>query len=268
MLIYDCFTYFNEATALAFRLQYLEESVDRFIIVESFATFTGGRKQCNAQDVVNSLPQSIRRKCKVISLTCWPRDTQGPETHWQREEFQRNGILLGLGDISDSDRIMICDVDEVPDITKIEIMSDLCGVHGGLSLGMDVFYYSALNWMHDEHGKPLIWTAPKMILGSRLRLPHQERMDPQRFPVKTSCGWHFSYMGGSEAIEKKIKAYSHQEYNNPETLGNISSNVAKVLDLFGRKYTFKRYELSNLPSLIIKRRTYRDYFLPEIRSNY
>ena len=45
MKIYDCFMYFDEDTILDLRLNYLNEFVDQFIIVESKFTHRGDRKR-------------------------------------------------------------------------------------------------------------------------------------------------------------------------------------------------------------------------------
>ena len=45
MKIYDCFMYFDEDTILDLRLNYLNEFVDQFIIVESKFTHRGNRRE-------------------------------------------------------------------------------------------------------------------------------------------------------------------------------------------------------------------------------
>ena len=45
MKIYDCFMYFDEDTILDLRLNYLNEFVDQFIIVESKFTHRGDRRE-------------------------------------------------------------------------------------------------------------------------------------------------------------------------------------------------------------------------------
>ena len=46
-MIYDCFTYFNEDILLELRLNYLNEIVDKFVIIEANKTFSGNPKPQN-----------------------------------------------------------------------------------------------------------------------------------------------------------------------------------------------------------------------------
>ena len=49
-----------------------------------------------------------------------------------------------------------------------------------------------------------------------------------------NCGWHFSFLGGSENIKYKIASYGHQELNVPYVIDNIQSNVDSLRDPFFR----------------------------------
>jgi len=53
-------------------------------------------------------------------------------------------------------------------------------------------------------------------------------------------GWHFSYTGGYEAIAKKIRSFSHQEFNEAAytSADHIKRCIARGDDLFGRPYRF------------------------------
>jgi beta-1,4-mannosyl-glycoprotein beta-1,4-N-acetylglucosaminyltransferase len=45
MKIYDCFTYMNEDVVLDLRLNYLDNYVDKFVIVESLYFHSGKKKK-------------------------------------------------------------------------------------------------------------------------------------------------------------------------------------------------------------------------------
>ena len=47
MKIYDCFTYFDEKMLLEFRLNYLSNYVDKFVIAEATYTHSGKPKKLN-----------------------------------------------------------------------------------------------------------------------------------------------------------------------------------------------------------------------------
>ncbi|MBK6633151.1 MAG: hypothetical protein IPG38_01480 [Chitinophagaceae bacterium] len=44
MRVFDCFTFFNELDLLEFRLKFLNDHVDFFVIAESNLTFNGKSK--------------------------------------------------------------------------------------------------------------------------------------------------------------------------------------------------------------------------------
>ena len=44
------------------------------------------------------------------------------------------------------------------------------------------------------------------------------------------AGWHFSYLGGVEAIDKKLKSFSHSEFSTiPRTVVERASEAAATL---------------------------------------
>ena len=58
----DAFIFFNEVEFLKFRLEYLNEIVDYFIIAESNKTFTGKDKELIIPKIINSFPPKILSK--------------------------------------------------------------------------------------------------------------------------------------------------------------------------------------------------------------
>jgi beta-1,4-mannosyl-glycoprotein beta-1,4-N-acetylglucosaminyltransferase len=53
-------------------------------------------------------------------------------------------------------------------------------------------------------------------------------------------GWHFSYLGGENAILNKIKAFADPEYGKPKyrDIGRIKAAIKNGKDLFGRDLSF------------------------------
>ena len=65
-------------------------------------------------------------------------------------------------------------------------------------------------------------------------------------------GWHFSFLQTPKQILKKIKSFSHGEFNN-DTLNEelIEKKIIKNEDIFGRGVTLKKVELdSTFPRFI------------------
>lgn len=256
----DAFIFFNEQTTLDFRLRYLSEVVDIFVIVESNFTFTGDRKGYYSGKVIESLPRDIARKVRLIKVDTTTMCKDSNNDNWEREFYQRNMILQGLYSIDEDDFIMISDVDEIPNRIIINQLMKNFPEAGGLNICMDMFYYSATNHMY-EHGKPHIWSFPKMIKAHKLKLPQTIRMNAREYPAVMQAGWHLSYMGGYDAILKKIKSYAHQENNTLDIISELNKNLSDNSDLFGRNYTFRPYNKQLLPALMQDNELYSNYFL-------
>ena len=57
-------------------------------------------------------------------------------------------------------------------------------------------------------------------------------------------GWHFSYMQTPEEIFKKIKSFSHGEFDSDDlNKENIKDKINKNEDIFGRKIKLKKIEI-------------------------
>ena len=67
-------------------------------------------------------------------------------------------------------------------------------------------------------------------------------------------GWHFSFLQTPEQILKKIKSFSHGEFNIKNVNEkNIEEKILKNQDIFGRGITLKKIELdSSYPNYILK----------------
>lgn len=122
---------------LKFRLEYLGDSVDLFCICQCRYTFSGHRVQIlGASSIIESLPEFLRKKVslKTIDFTLTALDdptSQGleialqagklfrrlPESTaaFERENYQRDGIVELLYDLDASDIVIHSDVDEIPD---------------------------------------------------------------------------------------------------------------------------------------------------------
>ena len=59
-------------------------------------------------------------------------------------------------------------------------------------------------------------------------------------------GWHFSFLQTPQQILKKIKSFSHGEFNN-ENINekDIEEKILKNQDIFGRNGTLRKIELDN-----------------------
>ena len=235
MKIVDCFIFYNELKMLEFRLKYLYDTVDHFVIVESTVTHTGVPKPLYFQD---NKPLFSKYLNKIIHIVV--DDMPETDNALGREMFQRNCIDRGISrlELNDDDLIHISDCDEIPN--KSVLKNTLCdGIH---SLVHRFYYYNFTTLSTDY------WNLAK-LLNYRTYKTHKT---PQRIRIGLpyvsdiqNGGWHFSYFGTPEFIQTKLQNFSHQEYNNttytdPET---IKLHIKNGDDLFGRDW----HQLTRIP---------------------
>ena len=132
MKIFDCFMYFNEDVILDLRLNILDKYVDYFVIVESSFTHKGDKRKLQFD---NKKFEKFKKKIIYLVYDNKPKDIDEVlnKDHEDiksrkyilnsilRENGQRNFILNGLKDANEEDLVLISDVDEIPNLEKVEI---------------------------------------------------------------------------------------------------------------------------------------------------
>ena len=58
-------------------------------------------------------------------------------------------------------------------------------------------------------------------------------------------GWHFSFLKDPEGISKKIRSYSHSEYNKLEFTNEkkIEERIKNKTDIFDRNFIYEKVDL-------------------------
>lgn len=209
MKLVDCFIFYNELDMLDYRLKVLNDVVDYFVLVESTLTFAGNSKPLFFEENKQRYAKYLN---KIIHIVV--DDTPQTSDPWAREKYQRNSIRKGLDKLSldDDDRVIIVDVDEIPDprmIRQIATQADFpC-----LILAMDFYYYDI------RHRFQYKWFHAKIAKFSHVKTSNPEdiRMEHNKpgMPV-VMCGWHLSYFMSNSMISNKIRNFSHQELNTPQ----------------------------------------------------
>jgi hypothetical protein len=221
--VIDCCTFFNELELLRLRIKCLEDHVDHFVIVEACETFTGQPKkpiliQENALDIASH----PKVKIQTISLP-------HKETAWKREEFQRDKLIELAREISTSpaDIILLSDVDEIPAPIAIqEAIATLAKEnHHTICIFEQRLFYFRLNYeLLYSRKMPWLGTSASKIghissmsslraTGRNLRGRKHRHLFDKKFRRRQipNGGWHFSYLGGDDALAHKIRSFSHQE---------------------------------------------------------
>ena len=284
-MIYDCFLFFNELDLLKLRLNILDPVIDFFVITESTITFSGVPKPLyyneNKNDfkkyhhkiihnIIDDTPDDFSKvKIKKNHTDLHKLDLLSFEKQWLREIYQRDSLIDPLMErLNDEDLVIISDLDEIPNprlfIDKVLFKSDL-----NYHLRQKMYMYYLNLFKTDD------WFGTRVCSFSYLKRSNcssirQHTEDKSKFSsgmIIENGGWHFSYLGGEQAIINKIKAFSHQEYNNKKVLSQIQKNVANQKDIFGRILKLKKVELDeSYPEYLLKNiPEYTHLILPQSR---
>jgi len=238
MKIVDCFIFNDELKMLEFRLKELYECTDHFVIVEATRTFKGDKKVLQFETHKEQFKAYLDKIIYVVV-----DDLPDGTDPWEREYFQRNCIDRGISRLSleDNDLIVICDCDEVTDSSIIKIMRTT-NFSGIISLRQDFYYYNFESRIDSlcDISKLMDYKTYKLLN----RTPQVIRWYPTEQTI-LNAGWHLSYFGGTQKIIEKIKAYSHQEFNNDTVVNelNIQKSIEEKRDLLHRA----NFKIINIP---------------------
>lgn len=150
-------------------------------------------------------------------------------------------LAQGLTDATPEDLLIISDLDEIPDptiIKKISLSNDLDKKILNLNLRSYAFFLNNRCISNPVwHGGPQILKAKTFLDPSTYTYIKASEYAPEctnalpsatfiRFAPKKrnikNAGWHFSYIGGIKAIQKKLLSFSHTE------LQHIAIDTAKI----------------------------------------
>jgi len=261
MKIVDCFIFYNELDMLKFRLEYLYDTVDHFVLVEMYKTHSGNLKPYYFNENKKLFEKYLDKIVHVmvdddyipmiepknkLKFGLKKKEYKPPRPNIQREIHHRNCIRRGIDKLklSDSDIIIISDLDEIPDRNTLKEVE----IDGIYSLNQDMYYYNLTCKVQEK------WTQSRIM--QFLNIKHSTSIQLLRvyqFPaLNKPGGWHFSYFGNIEFIKNKLKNFCHAGEDRIEiiTEKDISDALKSNSDLFGR---------SNFMTVPIEENTY----LPE-----
>ena len=284
MKIYDCFMFYDEDLIIDLRLNILNEHVDKFVVVESKFTHSGEKRKLlfdiskfsNFKDKINYIildhePSNLE--------TVYDSDSEDKKNSkyimnaLKRENYQRNGISKGLNNANSDDLILISDVDEIPNLSKLNTNE----IDNEIILFKQNFYYYKFNlklenmpWLGTKACKYKILKSPQWLRNVKDKKYPIWRLDVLFSNKKYSNikfidngGWHFSNMKTPAEIEKKMRTYlHHREYDiNPlgkEKIKNIIKSKKSIYNLktdmknekFDGTQSLKSTDLKDLPEYI------------------
>jgi len=247
----------DEEMLLDIRLNTLNKFVDKFIIVESKFTHSGKKRDLifdinkfqKFKDkinylVVENLPKGIEpintyddertKETKVILNAC------------KRENDHRNRILDLLKSAEPNDQVIISDVDEIPNLEKVNFNSIRNKI---ILFNQKMFYYKFnlilenMNWHGSKSCKMKNLISPQWLREVKDKKYPFWRIDTFFSKKKYSDiffvqegGWHFTNIKTPEEIDKKLRSYLHHiEYEQsnigPQEIDKMIKEKKPVYDL-------------------------------------
>jgi len=289
MKIYDCFMYFDEDIVLDVRLNFLDAYVDKFIIIESVYNHKGDKRK-PLFDIKKF--NKFKNKIEYILINEIPDGIKTIEKNdhknivykksilnaWKRENLQRNQITKGLISADREDWVIISDLDEIPNLSRINLKDIKNKL---VFFKQDMMYYKFNLKLED-----FIWVGSKACKVKNLKSPQWLRDIKDRnynwWRVDTyfserkyknilfieNGGWHFSYLKDHKGIEKKLKSYLHhidydfnpvgrkkikEMINNKKTIYNIKAD--KRVNKFDDGNKLTKIHTKLLPSYILENKS-------------
>jgi beta-1,4-mannosyl-glycoprotein beta-1,4-N-acetylglucosaminyltransferase len=237
--VYDLFTFFNELDLLEIRLNILDQYVDYFILAEAPTTFSGQPKPLYYAEhterfakwnhkiihlVIDDFPNDPEITAMMDAREYVPKD----KDHYRRAFYQKESLRKGLvqAGAKDDDIVYYGDLDEIWKPKEL---------HDDETYKLRQLCYSYyLNNRSSEDWRGTIVTRYKNVKHGCL---NDLRANPKH--ILDDGGWHFTNMGGPEAVKAKIEAYDHQEFNTPEIKAKIEKQMQNNKDFLGRFFDFK-----------------------------
>tara|TARA_Y100001970_G_scaffold159597_1_gene195262 strand:+ start:465 stop:1271 length:807 start_codon:yes stop_codon:yes gene_type:complete len=268
MKVYDCSIFFNENLLTEIRLNVLNKHVDYFVICESYYDHRG-----NVKGYLFDKNKFDKFKEKIIYLKIdkFP-DHLGI---WERQDFQRNYLKKGLISSEKDDLIIYSDADE---IINPNVLNTVNNIKNNVAICNQYCFYYKFNLLSDQYKKN--WQGSRIVKYKNLKsfswlrsidkknLKYSFfRIDKfKNIKIIEEGGWHFSYLMTEVEIQKKIKAWTHSEFDIKENnkLETIKKRVREKKDLFGRDITFSQVDFNNsiYPKYLIDNKEfYKDWII-------
>lgn len=201
--IFDSFCFAGELDLLECRLTELYEVVHAFVIVESNLTYSGHPKPLHfAENAGRFAPW--QDKIRYVIATCEP----GPSPAI-RESAQRQAAWDGLEDFAGEDILIHGDADEIPHPGDLAYLA-----------GDEDEAWRARKIMHRHHpvaanladSTPWGGYVPHRGPGRPHLMELRQRLHSRIIPEIMGHGWHFSWLGGPEAMKAKAATLCEPDY--------------------------------------------------------
>jgi len=267
MAIYDCFQYFNEDHTVDLRLNILNEHVDYFIISESTKTHQGEDKKLNF-NIKNFKKYENKIKYIVADYDIEKKKFNHTGGESQIEQHQRNNLENGIKGASDNDLIILSDSDEIPDLKKLNQIKSSTKF---TAFSQMMFMYkinlqnlNESNWIGSKICLKKYFPKPQKLRDIKFKDYPFWRIDKINLQI-IKGGWHFSFLQTPQDIAKKIKSYSHGEFNTKNNIDEkkINDKIRDKIDIFDRGFNLKKINIDeSFPDYIINnKKLFKDWIV-------
>jgi hypothetical protein len=251
--IYDTFSYNGEEIAV-FRVKYLYDTIDTFIIIEARETYSGIKKTELYFEKNKALFEPYMNKIKFIIIDSFDIIKSIPEYNknmlwkpevwmlpitydsWCREHYQRDIAGEYLNSITNTNNdhyLLYCgDVDEIP---RSSVFKDLNITSGDIiHLEMSAYIYN-YKWK-----KIYKWCYPFITTRKNLtthKLSELRNLIPTAVsPYIKDAGWKCIYFQSYNEIYRMIESSPHRQYDSEDykNLDHIKSCIENGQDIFNR----------------------------------
>ena len=259
--------YFDEDLLLDLRLNSLDKFVKKFVITEATYTHNGSKKKLNFD-----INRFKKFKDKIIYLVVdeQPKDIMNLSENdtsdekgeklilngMARDYFQREKLLNGLKDANQEDFILISDLDEIPDLNKL----NLSEIKNNIVIFEQKMFYYKLNlfyedytWLGTKGVKRKNFISPQWLRNIKGKKYPKWRIDTffskQKYTnlhfIKNG-GWHFTCLRTAEELEKKLLNFAHHyEYEESGlSIDNLKKMIAEKRVMYDHNVDQKGYKWS------------------------
>jgi len=267
----------NEIELLLIRLEELYDYVDYFVLVQSEITVQDGSIQpfFGSYEKNIHLFEKYKDKIHVFNLT---KDMAPEVCNWDpvpRRNFifeALRGAVGQLPDIELTDLVLFGDADEIPNRKTVELLknTDLGKLSDGeiKVLQLDLFYFffnyrlttAKWNGLKVQNANTFLNTEGIYV---KIRQAHDWNGEYIKTAIQ-DAGWHYSYFGGIESVQHKMRTLCDHSTREVMSKEDISKSMESGKDLFGRNdHIWEIVNPSNLSLPIALQnnpKKYKEYF--------
>ncbi len=266
MKIFDCFTFNDENLILELRLNELKKFVDYFVIIEFGENHQGKKK---GKKIDKKILKRFNNKIRYFYIEKFPKNLNS----WDRENFQRNTILKGLKDASKDDIIIISDLDEIPNLNKLNLrdINDTIYAFRQINTMYKFNLIRDSDWLGSKLCKFKKLKSPQWLRSLKVRKKYNLlRLDKlfsnnyvHNSKIIENGGWHFGWIREISQIIQKLESFAHTEFNNDKfkNFDFIEECIKKKVNFLDTNEKLEKIELNQLPKYLIKNKNKFKHFL-------